>query len=197
MLIHESAPPVATQLESFHTAFVENAIMIAWTLAQAGDEIEFFVYRTRDSHAFEKIAAPEIVCSDLSFSFRDETIEPGGVYRYRIEVSDEAGRRLLFKTEPITIPVLHAMLYQNNPNPFNPSTTIMYYLPQRCDTRIELFDASGRRIVLLVDSVQQKGVHTIDFNGKDHEGNSIVSGVYFYRLRAGKQCLTRKMTLLR
>lgn len=197
MLIHESLPPVATQLRSYHTDLVENAITVTWTLAQAGDGMAFFVYRAEGSEPFEEMAVHGIVRSDLSFSFRDESIESGRVYRYRIEVSDEDGRRLLFETDPITVPVLQAMLYQNHPNPFNPSTTIRYYLPDRRDVKLELFDTKGRRIALLVDAEQEQGFYTIEWHGKDREGNEMVSGVYFYRLIAGKEVISKKIVLLR
>jgi len=88
-------------------------------------------------------------------------------------------------------------LDQNHPNPFNPSTTIRYCLPERSGVRLEVYDVSGKRIVCLVDSQQEKGAYTIEWNGKDGQGSAVGSGVYFYRLTVGKQTISKKMVLLR
>jgi len=88
-------------------------------------------------------------------------------------------------------------LDQNHPNPFNPSTTIRYCLPDRTGIRLEVYDVSGKRIVCLVDLQQEKGAYAIEWNGKDEQGSAMSSGVYFYRLTVGKQTISKKMVLLR
>jgi flagellar hook assembly protein FlgD len=89
------------------------------------------------------------------------------------------------------------VLRQNHPNPFNPSTTIDYYLPDSGPVTLDVYDASGRRIVRLVDSVQEKGNHTVEWNGRESDGVSVSSGVYFYRISSNKKILSRKMILLK
>ncbi len=89
-------------------------------------------------------------------------------------------------------------LQQNHPNPFNPSTTIDYYLPEAAPVALEVYDASGRLVSRLLAGVrQERGVHSIEWRGVDDAGRTVSSGVYFYRLRAGRETLTRKMVLLR
>ncbi len=88
-------------------------------------------------------------------------------------------------------------LDQNHPNPFNPSTTIRYYLPDKSGIRLEVYDVSGKRVVCLVDSQKDRGAHTIEWNGKDQQGNAVGSGIYFYRLTVGEQTISKKMVLLR
>jgi hypothetical protein len=98
--------------------------------------------------------------------------------------------------EPDGLPAV-CMLYQNYPNPFNPMTDIRYYLPRRCRVTLEIFDTAGRRIARLVDRDQDTGYRTVAWNGRDHRGRMVASGVYYYRLTAGEETISRKMVLLR
>ncbi|MBN2071172.1 MAG: T9SS type A sorting domain-containing protein [Candidatus Krumholzibacteriota bacterium] len=88
-------------------------------------------------------------------------------------------------------------LFQNYPNPFNPATTIMYYIPENCTVRLEIFDVAGRRIAELINVYKDKGQYSKEWNGKDQNGNPVSSGIYFYRLKAGKETISKKMVLLR
>jgi len=88
-------------------------------------------------------------------------------------------------------------LYQNVPNPFNPSTSIRYSLRSASTVTVVVFDAAGRRVRTLLDATMPAGVHDITWDGYDHTGNRVASGVYFYRLEAGAFTQTRKMVLLK
>jgi hypothetical protein len=83
-------------------------------------------------------------------------------------------------------------LRQNYPNPFNPNTTIGYYLPVRSSVTITLFDLLGREVATPVHGVEEPGQKSVRFNAAD-----LVSGVYYYRLRAGTFVETKKLVLLR
>lgn len=81
---------------------------------------------------------------------------------------------------------------QNRPNPFNPMTRIVYYLP--CAGRVEVgvFDLRGRRVTTLVDEPQAAGTHELDWDAA-----SFASGVYLLQVRSGGEQVTRKMSLVR
>ncbi|MCP4631910.1 MAG: T9SS type A sorting domain-containing protein [candidate division Zixibacteria bacterium] len=81
---------------------------------------------------------------------------------------------------------------QNYPNPFNPTTTISYGLDEPSMVRIYVFDIMGRQVASLVNRYQEAGFYSIDWNSG---GNS--SGIYFYKIQAGSNRETRKMTLLK
>ena len=83
-------------------------------------------------------------------------------------------------------------LGQNYPNPFNPSTAIEYELPAPQHVRLEVFDATGRSVDVLVDGIRPAGTHTVRF-----DADNLPSGLYVYRLQANGETRTRKMTLLR
>jgi hypothetical protein len=197
---------VATLLQDYSAASNGPEIGIAWTLSEAGEDIEFFVLRARGaSGAFAEIAAGgssesqagTIARNGLSFSFTDETCVPGETYRYRVDVRDGGERTVLFETAAITTPLLESALYQNHPNPFNPSTTIRYYLGDAGAVSLEIYDINGSLVRRLEDRRARKGLHTVEWNGLDDRGNRAGSGLYLCRLRAGKETLSRKMILLR
>jgi hypothetical protein len=89
------------------------------------------------------------------------------------------------------------VLHPNVPNPFNPATTIRYWLasPQRVDLRI--FDASGRLVRILDEGTREAGIHRVVWDGRTQQGGHVASGVYFYTLRAGGETRSSSMVLVR
>ena len=85
----------------------------------------------------------------------------------------------------------------NYPNPFNPTTTIRFSLPQAGEAELSLYNLLGQRVATLVKGAQEAGVHTLFWDGRDGQGRELASGVYLYRLQAGVQVETRKLLLLR
>jgi hypothetical protein len=88
-------------------------------------------------------------------------------------------------------------LLQNVPNPFNPTTEIAYVLPTGCRAQLEVFDVKGNKVATLVDRHQKAGKTVVRWNGRNGSGDPLASGVYFYRLRAVGNTITRKMILLK
>lgn len=88
-------------------------------------------------------------------------------------------------------------LYENYPNPFNPSTTIQYALDQDGPVEIAIFNVTGQKIRTLVQGIQTAGLHSVKWNGKNASGNNLVSGAYFYQLKNNNRVLTRKMILMK
>ena len=88
-------------------------------------------------------------------------------------------------------------LSQNYPNPFNPVTTIQYRLPVDGVVDISVYNLAGRRVRLLVTGEQSKGMYTVQWNGRDDAGNPVSSGMYLYRLKAGRYSETKKLLLLK
>ncbi len=83
-------------------------------------------------------------------------------------------------------------LLQNYPNPFNPITSIEFDIPQQSQTMLKVYDATGKEAVTLLNEILKPGSYKIYFNAV-----MLCSGVYFYKLEAGKYFQTRKMILIK
>ena len=88
--------------------------------------------------------------------------------------------------------VARIVLLQNRPNPFNGVTRITYELPVEARVLLELFNVRGQRIRVLVDQLEGPGFHSVSVNADD-----LSSGIYFYRLRAAGQVVSRRMLILK
>jgi len=88
-------------------------------------------------------------------------------------------------------------LEQNYPNPFNPETIISFSLPAASTVELTVYNVLGRRVVTLVEGDYPAGSHQVTWNGTDAGGRPVSSGVYLYRLSAGRAAMTRKMMLLK
>lgn len=75
-------------------------------------------------------------------------------------------------------------LSQNFPNPFNPTTTIAYQLPEAAQVVLNVFDLQGHLVRNLIHESQNAGYHQLIWNGRDESGALVASGAYFYRLDA-------------
>jgi hypothetical protein len=84
------------------------------------------------------------------------------------------------------------VLHQNYPNPFNPYTSIEYVVPKESPVKLEVYNASGQLVEVLVDGYRAPGSHMAVWNAYDR-----ASGTYFYRFRCGGFTETRKMVLLK
>ena len=98
---------------------------------------------------------------------------------------------------------------KNYPNPFNPSTTISFELTteltslrnasawQAENTEIIIFNLKGQKVRTLVNEKLDAGTHQVVWNGNDNEGKSVSSGVYLYKMNAGRYTSTKKMILMK
>ncbi len=93
-------------------------------------------------------------------------------------------------------------LYQNYPNPFNPKTTIQFKIESSgfkapIHTDLSIYNILGQRIRTLLNENKLPGEYKVVWDGKDNAGNSVSSGIYFYKLKSGNLDLVRKMLLMK
>jgi hypothetical protein len=192
---------VAVLLQESSATFENSSIRVSWKIASSirneSSAASFLVSRAAGDGPFAGAENEIIDRGSGEYAFADIDIEPGSSYRYRIEYLEEGDRQILFETESIAVPAMPLTLDQNLPNPFNPSTFINFYLPEAKIICLEIFDVSGRRVRVLEDGLRISGRHRVEWNGLDDSGSSCSSGVYFCRLKAGKEILSRKMVLMR
>jgi len=88
-------------------------------------------------------------------------------------------------------------LEQNRPNPFNPTTTIAFELPARGEAELAVYNAAGRRVTVLASGTMEAGRHVATWDGRNAAGESVASGIYFFRLTADGESTNRKAVLLK
>lgn len=197
MLNIEWETQVATLLTMSSASLSGDFIELKWSVSEIAEGARFVVYRgvypVGDQEKIAVIDAGKI----LEYSYMDKEWLSGESYQYSVHLIDGEGERLLFLTEPVTVPGAILTLLQNEPNPFNPSTTIRYELPSKSHVTIDIYDVSGRHVARILNKEEDEGRHSIVWNGMDHSSNTVSSGVYFYVLSTGKNSITKKMVLLR
>jgi ligand-binding sensor domain-containing protein len=94
--------------------------------------------------------------------------------------------------------VIQSAIYSKNfPNPFNPSTTIKYNIPEDSNVNLTIFNIKGEKVKTLVNNILYKGNHTVTWNGLDTMDNPVSSGVYFYRIKTQKSQSVNRMILMK
>ena len=88
-------------------------------------------------------------------------------------------------------------LDNNYPNPFNPGTTISYSIADHENVEIDIFNVAGEHIISLVNENKEPGSYQVYWDGEDGNKNKVSSGIYIYRLNAGKLSISKKMILLK
>ena len=85
----------------------------------------------------------------------------------------------------------------NHPNPFNPETDINFSLPERTQVSLIVYNILGEKVKTLVNQTMEVGTHSVCWNSRDEAGNSVASGIYFYRLKTDSFDQTMKMILMK
>jgi hypothetical protein len=196
--IHSAAlrnsSPIA--LQSFDSYWENGHVTVAWLLADIVGEVTFDVRRREaTSEPYHPLQDVDIQQRANEFLFQDETTRPGMTYQYRVFVYEDGAGVASFESA-ITTPATF-LLGQNHPNPFNPVTRIEYAVQRAGPVMLAIYDPSGRLVTTLVNKPMQPGTYNAEWDGRDPSGHRMASGVYFYRLSAGDEVLSRKMVLLK
>ena len=88
-------------------------------------------------------------------------------------------------------------LHQNFPNPFNPTTTLRYDLPEQANVNITIYDLLGRQVASIINQEQKAGFQSVIWNATNDLGNPVSAGIYLCEIKAGKFVQTKKLVLLK
>jgi PKD repeat protein len=124
-----------------------------------------------------------------SESGKDYTLEGTGEITVPTEETFTLERKAI-------LPIAYT-LHQNYPNPFNPITSLRYDLPEQAQVTLTVYDLMGREVTQLVNTTQDAGYRSVQWNATDSFGKPVSAGVYLYQIRAGEFVQTRKMVLLK
>ena len=114
------------------------------------------------------------------------------VVKFRVESVETIG----IGGEPVTIPK-DFVLYPNYPNPFNPTTTLKYDLPEDALVNITIYDMMGRQVKTLINDEQTAGYRFTQWNATNNADSPVSAGIYLYMIQAGEFRQTKKMVLLK
>lgn len=94
--------------------------------------------------------------------------------------------------------VMFSEVYLNNyPNPFNPTTTISFYINQNQHVNLSIYNIKGQKIYSILNKELCQGNHTVTWNGNDSSGKSVSSGIYLYKLQSKDYSSTKRCILLK
>lgn len=120
------------------------------------------------------------------------TVETGNVLCSDVDCSGNGAATGILPTRALVFD-----LQQNHPNPFNPVTQIRFSVPKDGTARLTIHDISGRLVRVIVNGWMPAGTYMKEWDARNDQGRAVASGVYFYRLEAGQNSVTRKAVLLK
>jgi hypothetical protein len=172
----------------------DAGVAIEWAFTAYGPWVESRVAR-REAGSDEEVLVG--VGAAANGEILDATAVPSRAYEYTLVVQRENGTEA--RSEPVRVAAVRPSLWlgQNEPNPFNPSTTIRFGVPVAGRVSLRVYDVAGRLVRTLSDENRVAGEHGVSWDGRDDRGAALSAGVYFYRIAAGEETLTRKMILLK
>ncbi len=181
------------------TVLALAAFLIAGSNLTAAEKLKAEGYDVRLSATSIELVFPDgsVLTTPLNFDGKDIDLL-SATQGMAKELLDEAYRQLGLE-KSTSLPKAFS-LSQNRPNPFNPSTTVSYSIPDdspELAVKLSVYNIRGQLVRTLVDDSQGSGTYSINWDGTDNGGKKISSGVYFYRLLAGDFVSTRKMVVLK
>jgi hypothetical protein len=192
--------PIPVELTSFSATSDGRFVTLNWVTAtevnNQGWNIEKRIKNSEDNFGEWSVAGfvngVGNATESVSYSFIDKNVT-SGILQYRLKQIDFDGTFNFGQIVEVEIngPVEFAM-FQNYPNPFNPETMIRFELPMAAFVNLTIYNAVGETVATLVNEQMESGVYLKSFNASKYP-----SGVYIYRLNAGGQIFTKKMSLIK
>ena len=202
--------PLPVQLSSFTAAIsAENYVNLTWVTQTETGVQGFYVLRGGNDELATATTVSELIqatntSQQQTYFFSDDELCEDGTYWYWLQNSDLDGTvdyhgpiSIAFTTVGGEIPSIPLVTALNPayPNPFNPSTTLSYSLAEPSQVEIDIYNQRGQIVRSYSKEHNAPGHYSFSFDGRDHSGVPLSSGVYLYRMRAGTFSQFRKMVL--
>lgn len=156
---------------------------------QQGKQLRMLLYSLDGEHL--PSGEVPLVAIEGAVSASVQAVEIGSADGRMVEVTVTAA------VSPATTLPESCVLKQNYPNPFNPATRIEFDLPQAGRVELAVYNILGEKIRILIDEILPAGSHCVEWDSRDDSGQVVASGIYFYRLSAEADVLSRKMMLVK
>jgi hypothetical protein len=190
-------PQTYVAISQFDAIARSGSVELSWRVETDEEIAGYRIYRRTSGESEARLIAGRDIVRPMVSEYADHSVKPGQIYDYWLTVEKADGSEVRSMERSVELPLASLALYQNNPNPFNPATRILFTVPRPTRATLSIFDAAGRHVRTLVDEPVESGINEAIWDGKDTRGHRVGSGVYFYRLIAGKKMLTKKMVLLK
>ena len=168
----------------------DGEVTLTWQSNSEGDFSRYYIYGGT--------IANQVTVIDSTVIITDTTLTLTGLindtaYWYRVTAVDTSGNESGYSNEVLAMPYVLALdelqgvptefaLHQNHPNPFNPTTTIRFDLPEATDVVLVIYDLLGQEVVRLVDSYLEPGYQQVVWDGRNRYGREVSSGIYIIRM---------------
>lgn len=203
--------PLPVTLQQFKADYVDiqRAVKLSWITESEIDNAYWLIERQKfaEGNLFDDKGYFEVIgtikgqgnkSTATIYNFWDRQIDQNWNYAYRLTDISYSGMKTNHKTVPIFIAVPQVFqLYQNYPNPANPTTTIQYDVPKATMIELNIYNILGVKIRTLYKAHQNSGRHRITWDGKDNLGKEVASGVYLYQIKAEGFVKVKKLVLLK
>ncbi len=195
---------IPVELTSFSASTTAEGVRLSWSTATETENLGFHVYRSQAAEGdYEQISTQMIPGQGNSseqnnYEFIDKGVETGTTYFYKLADIDYNGELTMHGPVSVTVSPMPTefVLEQNFPNPFNPSTTINFSLPEANEVTLAIYTTTGQLVRTLVRGQVSAGNHSVSWNALDDSGARVASGVYLYTLKTSSGVLQKKKLIL-
>ncbi|HCQ04708.1 MAG TPA: hypothetical protein DIT99_30355 [Candidatus Latescibacteria bacterium] len=198
--VTSASKPTAVELVAMTAGAERGVAVISWTVGSSDPPLSgFHIYRSlRQGGGFDRITTALLTGKD-TFEYRDAGVMVNTVYYYLIEAVDALGESTQFGPVQLRVGAPNVFaLHHNAPNPFNPTTTIRFDLPDPVKVTLIVYNILGQKVIRLINNrATEAGFHKILWHSRNEAGRATASGIYFYHIQAGDFVKTRKMLLLK
>lgn len=186
---------VAVLISMFEATPAGDGVRLAWRV-EADEVVQGYrVYRSEVSELM--VAISDGLVDATATSFVDDNTRAGTSYTYVLAAVKENGDEVQSMPASVTTPALALALGQNYPNPFNPTTQIPFTLERAGRVRVRVFDVRGTHVATVHDGTLGEGRHSLEWAGRNDNGQPVASGIYLYTLTTGTRTLSKKMVMVK
>ena len=193
------------ELASFDGALQTDRVVLNWSTVSQTNNAGWRIMRSVDGETFEAVGnfVQGAGTSDalMNYTFEDKDLPGADRVYYRLEQVDLDGSISQSNVIEVLLgarmPLPTEFAVNVYPNPFNPSTTISYDLPEAGAVTVVIYDVLGQQVRRLVSQVASAGRYSIQWDARDNQGRGVASGVYIAKVDAGASTLSQKMLLLK
>ena len=194
--MNSSDIPLPISLSIFTATIKNGSVVLNWETASETNNARFVIYR--NGEAIGSMEGHGTSYKPHSYSYLDNIVVPGVQYKYILADVDYANIETRYEDKSIKVilsendMITEFMMSAAYPNPFNPSTTIDYQLPDSRKVTLNIYDLNGQKVRTLINDIQDAGYYSLCFTAND-----LPSGMYICHFTAGANIKSMKLILMK